>query len=226
MERLFIKYGLNFPFFCSWSGGKDSSLALYHAIQAGGKPYFLLTMLREDGERSRSHGLPVDLLKKQASALNIPLVVCSTSWDDYEATFISAIQKFKEQGIEVGVFGDIDIDEHREWVERVCSYVNIQPYLPLWKKFRKELIQELLKLNFKATIIVVKDDVLDKKFLGKKLDIKVISDLENIGVDISGEGGEYHTVVTDGPIFSHKIKIKIKGKSFHDGYWLLDVSAL
>ena len=84
--------------FCSWSGGKDSCLALYHAVRNGGKADRLLTMLEENGERSRSHGLPLTLLQQQAEALSIPLIVRSTSWDDYEATFISTLREFKEEG--------------------------------------------------------------------------------------------------------------------------------
>ncbi|MFX0137456.1 MAG: diphthine--ammonia ligase [Candidatus Hodarchaeota archaeon] len=216
----------NFSFFCSWSGGKDSSLSLYHAIQMGGHPSYLLNMLREDGKRSRSHGLTLNSLQKQAKALGIPLVTRSTSWDDYEANFISALQEFREKGIEVGVFGDIDIEEHREWVERVCSYVKIKPCLPLWKRPRKELLRELLDLGFKATIVVIKEDKLDKKFLGKTIDKEVIAELESIGIDLSGESGEYHTIVTDGPIFSYPINLEKKEKKSKDGYWFLDISVL
>ncbi|NVM02996.1 MAG: diphthine--ammonia ligase [Candidatus Helarchaeota archaeon] len=216
----------NFSFFCSWSGGKDSSLSLYHAIKMGGRPSYLLNMLREDGKRSRSHGLTFDSLQKQAKALGIPLVTRSTSWDDYEANFISALQDFKKKGIEIGVFGDIDIQEHREWVERVCSYVKIKPCLPLWKRSRKELLRELLDLGFKATIIVIKEDKLDKKFLGKTLSKEVIAELETTGIDLSGESGEYHTIVTDGPTFSYPINLEKKEKKSKDGYWFLDISVL
>jgi len=104
------------PFFCSWSGGKDSSLALYRAIKEGGKPCFLLTILTEDNQRSRSHGLLSGLIEKQALALGIPLIFRAASWENYEEAFTSAICALREQGIETGVFGDIDIEEHREWV--------------------------------------------------------------------------------------------------------------
>ncbi|MFX1450024.1 MAG: diphthine--ammonia ligase [Promethearchaeota archaeon] len=215
-----------FSFFCSWSGGKDSALALYNVIQMGGEPKFLLNMLREDGKRSRSHGLTFDTLQKQAQALGIPLLTRSTSWDDYEAHFISALEELKKKGIEVGVFGDIDIEEHREWVERVCSYVKIKPLLPLWKKTRIELLKELLDLGFKATIIVVKDDKLSKNFLGRTLNKEVIAELEKVGIDLSGESGEYHTIVTAGPIFSHPINLNKKKVSSHNGYSFLDISVL
>lgn len=212
------------PFFCSWSGGKDSCLALYRAIREGGRPRSLLTMLTEGGERSRSHGLSVSLIRRQASALGIPVVVRATSWDNYEATFIAALCALQKDGIEVGVFGDIDIDSHREWVERVCSCTAIRPYHPLWKKARRDLLGELLELGFEATIVAVKEGVLDRRFLGTTLNMDVIGEIESIGIDPSGEGGEYHTVVTDGPTFTFALSLEMKEQVLRDGYWFLDVS--
>ena len=213
-------------FFCSWSGGKDSCLALHHAIQNGAIPKVLLTMLTEDGERSRSHGLPVTMIQQQALALGIPLVVRKSSWDEYERTFLSAIREFKTEGIEYGVFGDIDLEPHLEWVERVCSSVPIQPYEPLWKKPRRVLLNEFFQLGFTATIIAVKQGVLDSSFLGLTLTKQVITEMEKAGIDASGEEGEYHTVVTNGPIFSHAIDIELRDQVLRDGYCFLDVFAM
>ena len=211
-------------FFCSWSGGKDSCLSLYHAIQSGGTPQYLLNMLREDGKKSRSHGLSFETLQIQAKSLNIPLMTRSTTWDEYESHFISALKELKQKGVEVGIFGDIDIEEHREWVEKVCSTVDIKPILPLWKRKRRELLEEFIELGFKATIIVIKEDVLDKKYLGREIDPNLIKELEETGIDISGELGEYHTIVTEGPIFSRSLKIIEKGQASHSGYRFLDIS--
>lgn len=101
------------PFFCSWSGGKDSCLALYHAIQCGGVPKFLLTMMADERDRSRSHGLSKKLLEEQARQLGIPIIFRKASWDEYEKIFIEAIREFKAQGIGAGVFGDIDVEPNR-----------------------------------------------------------------------------------------------------------------
>lgn len=211
-------------FFCSWSGGKDSCLAFSHAIRQGGRPRFLLTMLTEDNQRSRAHGLPITLLQKQASALGIQLVTRSTSWDDYEAILTSAISEFKKEGVEVGVFGDIDLEAHRQWTERVCSVATIRPYQPLWKKTRCSLLEEFCDAGFKATIIAVKNGILDKQFLGKTLNADIVRQLKDAGIDASGESGEYHTVVTDGPIFSMPLCLNMKRQILRDGYWFLEVS--
>lgn len=213
----------NCPFFCSWSGGKDSCLAFYNAIGQGGCPRFLLTMLTENGQRSRAHGLPITLLQKQALALGVELVTCSTSWYDYEAMLISALLEFKKNGVEAGVFGDIDLEAHRQWTQRVCSVADIQSYQPLWKKPRRDLLDELLEAGFKATIIAVKNAVLDKQFLGKTLNADTICEIEKAGIDICGEEGEYHTVITDGPIFSTPLELNTKKQILRDGYWFLEV---
>ncbi|MGM0409435.1 MAG: diphthine--ammonia ligase [Bacillota bacterium] len=208
----------NLNFFSSWSGGKDSCLALYYALENGGKAQKLLTMLVDDGERSRSHGLSLELLNKQAEALNIPIITANTSWDEYEENFIDLLEKLKKEKINAGVFGDIDLEEHREWVERVCKKVDMKAELPLWKMDRREVIEKFIELGFEAEIIVVKDNKLGERFLGKKLNFELIDELEEIGVDVCGENGEYHTVVLDGPIFSKKVAIERKEKVKSKGY--------
>ena len=210
-------------FFCSWSGGKDSCLALYLAIQNGAIPKALLTMLQEDGKISRSHGLPVYVLQQQAAALGIPLVTCQSSWDNYERNFLDIIRGFRKEGIEYGVFGDIDLEAHLEWVERVCSSVQIQSYEPLWKTPRRDLLDKFFKLRFRATIVAVKQGALDSSFLGRTLSDEVITEMETAGIDASGEEGEYHTVVSDGPIFHNEVIIRHGGHILREGYCFLDI---
>jgi diphthine-ammonia ligase len=211
------------PFFCSWSGGKDSCLALYDAIQNGGNPHSLLTILSEDGITSRSHALPKTLIEEQAKSLDLKPVFRSASWEQYEVAFISALHEFKKSGIEVGVFGDIDVDSHREWVKRVCGVAGVIPVHPLWKRDRRELLKEFIDLGFKAQIVVINEQKLEKDFLGKTIQAQTITEMEEAGIDPSGELGEYHTVVTDGPMFSSKVEIKTLRQEHHEGYWFLKV---
>jgi len=212
------------PFFCSWRGGKDSCLALYHAIQNGGKPQSLLTILSEDGVTSRSHALPKPLIEEQARSLGLLSAFRSATWQQYEVEFVSALHEFKKSGIEVGVFGDIDVDSHREWVRRVCDDAGIVPIHPLWKRDRRELLEELIGLGFIAKIVVINEQKMDKSFLGKTIQAQTIVDMEENGIDPSGELGEYHTVVTDGPIFSSIVEIEPAGEQHHEGYWFLKVN--
>jgi diphthine-ammonia ligase len=212
------------PFFCSWSGGKDSCLALYYAIQSGGRPHSLLTILSEDGITSRSHALHKPLIEVQARSLGVEPVFRSASWDQYEVEFISALRGFKKSGIEVGVFGDIDVDSHREWVKRVCDVAGVVPVHPLWKRDRRELLEEFIGLGFRAQIVVINGRKMDKRFLGAIIQAQTIAEMEETGIDPSGELGEYHTVVTDGPIFSSSVEIRATGERTHEGYWFLEVN--
>lgn len=139
--------------------------------------------------------------------------------------FVSALHEFRQKGIETGVFGDIDIDSHREWVRRVCAMADITPFHPLWKRDRRELLDEFIALGFKAIIVALKGDRLDKTFLGKKMNMETIGELEKAGVDASGELGEYHTFLTDGPIFSSKITLTTKRQVQRDGYWFLELES-
>jgi len=211
------------PFFCSWSGGKDSCLALYHAISQGGRPQCLLTMLDETAERSRSHGLPKDLVIRQAERLGLPVVFRSATWDEYENQFIDALHEMKDRKIDTGVFGDIDVEAHLQWVRRVCDTAEGTAYHPLWQRNRKELLDEFITLGFEAMIVVLKGSQLNERFLGKTIDESTVAELEKAGIDPSGELGEYHTVVTDGPIFSSKVPLTQKGQITHNGYKFLEL---
>jgi len=127
-------------------------------------------------------------------------------------------------GIAVGVFGDIDLEQHREWVHRVCGGVGVTPYHPLWSQERRSLLDELLREGFEATIVAVKKGTLDASFLGRKLTSDAIGELETAGIDASGELGEYHTVVTNGPLFTKPLRISTLKVHERDGYLFLDVS--
>jgi uncharacterized protein (TIGR00290 family) len=215
---------VNQPFFCSWSGGKDSCLALHQALEQGGKPKYLVTMMTEDGLKSKAHGLPKDLFELHAKSLGIPIEFRSTSKDKYESVFVSTLRELKKNGVEFGVFGDIDLEPHFEWVERVCSSALIKSYEPLWRMDRRSVVDEFISLGFKATIIAVKQNVMNLNFLGRAFNSKVVAEIERSGIDASGEGGEFHTVVTDGPIFSSSIQLEMKETVNRNGYAFLKVS--
>ena len=213
------------PFFCSWSGGKDSCLALHRTMLEGGRPDVLLTMMVEDGSRSRSHGLPATLLGAQASRIGARLELRSASWSSYEEVFSGALRDLAANGVRDGVFGDIDLEEHRGWVESVCARAGMKAHEPLWKSPREKLLREFIDSGFSATIVAVKDGTLDQQFLGRRLDMRLVDDLVAADVDPSGERGEYHTVVTDGPIFSRPIRLLTGDSYLKGGYWFLDVDA-
>ncbi len=208
-------------FVASWSGGKDAYLALQRAVAAGGRPAALLCTLDERGEASRGHGLPVPVLEAQAAALGARLVTCPTSWEEYETMYVQALVRLRGQGIEAGVFGDIDLQEHRDWVERVCAAAGLSCHLPLWHEDRRVLLGELLAGGVRATVIAVDQVALGEHFLGRVLDQALVAELDAAGVDLCGEGGEYHTAITAAPLFSSPVPLAWDGHEERDGHWVL-----
>lgn len=211
------------PFFCSWSGGKDSCLALYRACQAGAKPVRLLTMLSEDGIRSRSHGLTRAVIEAQAFRLGIPLLSPSATWSEYEAVFTNALVQLKQEGVQAGVFGDIDFSPHRAWDEKICARAGLTLCLPLWECSKLELLDQFLAAGFKAMIVAVKEEKLGREFLGRIIDREMIGEFQQKGIDPCGENGEYHTVVIDGPLFSAPLPLEPGVTVVRNGYCMLEV---
>jgi diphthine-ammonia ligase len=217
------------PYFVSWSGGKDSCLSLYRAIKIYDKPICLFNMLTEDNLRSRSHGLLKSVLERQAGLLHIPIQFCASSWNNYETLFLKVLHDFKQNGIDMGVFGDIKILDNpngslqRKWADETCSKANIIAYEPLWDDDVHHLLREFFDLDFKAKIIAVKADRLSSDYLGRILDENLIEELVKQGIDPAGENGEYHTIVIDGPIFTEPLYVEERGRVLLDGYWFLDI---
>jgi diphthine-ammonia ligase len=210
--------------FASWSGGKDSCLAVYRATQNGMDVRYLANMVTEDGQRSWSHGILAAIIKKQAEALDIPIVQWPTANNTYEAAFIEMLKNFQREGIEGGVFGDIDFMPHREWNEKVCREAKITPHLPLWNEDQKKLMEEFIDAGFKAVVITVKAEFFGKEVLGRIVDKKFLDFLAGLkGVTPCGEAGEYHTLVVDGPIFKKRLEITKSEKITRGEYHFLEI---
>jgi uncharacterized protein (TIGR00290 family) len=180
-------------------------------------------MLDEHGERSRSHGLPPDVLQAQADSMGIPLKTACAAWDDYEEVFVSTLKEAAKDGVQACVFGDIDFAENRAWEEKVSQRAGLQAYLLLWQQSRADLLHTFLELGFKATIIATRADKLGKRFLGRVLDKALLAEFEQVGIDLSGETGEYHSIVTDGPLFSQTLNLQTGDITLHRGTWFLGI---
>ena len=213
----------NKPFVASWSGGKDSAMAYYRAIQSGMAPNRLLTMFQEDEEVSKSHALPLEVVQAQASRLDVPLMIRGAGWDDYEAKFIHAMDECRDAGITHGIFGDIDLEGHLEWVQKTCSKSDIIPIHPLWQEPRRSILEELLAVGFEAVIVVVNTNMMPAKYVGRTFTRELMDELEELGIDSCGESGEFHTVVVDGPIFSSRIPVTFGDVRENEGYMFLTV---
>lgn len=191
----------------SWSGGKDSCLAFWRAQSGGTTISLLITAMDESGAKSRSHGVPPQLLKAQAASLGIPLEFYDTSWKTYEDKFIAMLSKARERGILQAIFGDIDLVPHREWEEKVCGAAGLEARLPLWDEERRKLVDEFIAAGFKAVVVCVNGNYLSRDFVGRDFDAAFLADLPP-GVDACGENGEFHTFVVDGPAFRHPVGFK------------------
>jgi len=213
--------------FISWSGGKDSCLAAYLATVSGLKIRYLVHMVNQDGTRSRSHGLSAQVLEAQSQAIGIPLVQRRATWDSYEAEFKSVLRTLKKEGISGGVFGDIDLDEHRQWIDRVCQEVDITPHLPLWGQSQDKVLRDFIALGFEAVVVATKADLLGEEWLGRRIDpdsLKLLDELRATkGISPCGEAGEYHTLVVDGPLFRQRLDILEARTDLRDKHWFLEI---
>jgi uncharacterized protein (TIGR00290 family) len=205
----------------SWSGGKDSCLACYRAMQAGYNIKMLLNFISRESKRGCFHGIEGRLLKFQADLIGIPLVQKEVSPDMqmYESEFKAAVNELRGTDIGSMVFGDIYLLEHESWIERVCSDLNINAVEPLWNNSAENIINEFINSGFKAIIISCKADIMGKEFLGRYIDKKLIDELRKRDICPCGEKGEFHTLVVDGPIFSKPIKILEAEPVIKEGFW-------
>jgi diphthine-ammonia ligase len=209
---------------CSWSGGKDSCLALHRVLTRGNaRLACLVTMLTEDGQRSRSHGLSLEVLQAQAAAVGVPLLTASATWDDYERAMIELLSRAQACGAEAAVFGDIDIPRHRAWEESVCQQAGLTALLPLWQQDRLGILEDWWTAGFEARIVVAREGLVDRRYLGRVLDREVAAELTAAGVDACGENGEFHTLVTAGPLFRQPLAIELGEQVLRSGCWFQDL---
>jgi diphthine-ammonia ligase len=205
----------------SWSGGKDSCLACYKAIQRGCDVKLLLNFISRGSKRGCFHGLESGLLKLQAELIGIPLVQREVSPDmgEYEEEFKAAVNELRGNDIDHMVFGDIYLLEHESWIERVCGELKIKALEPLWNEPVDRIIDELTGLGFKAVIVSCKADVMGREYLGRTVDKALARELAEKKICPCGENGEYHTLVVDGPMFSRPLKIVEADPVLKQGFW-------
>ena len=206
----------------SWSGGKDSCLACYKAMQMGYQINFLLNLISKKYQRCCFHGIQKELINLQAQLIGIPLFQKEVSDDMnlYEKEFKEAVTSLKTRGAKGMVFGDIYLEEHRKWVERVCQELEIRPLEPLWQKKAEEVIEEFIGLGFKAVVVSAQTELFSKDMIGRIVDRKFVEELRKRDICCCGENGEYHTFVIGGPIFKRgEIAITKSQVIRREGFW-------
>ena len=207
----------------SWSGGKDSCFACWKAISQDLKVSCLLNFINTDSTKAMSHGLDRKLIALQAQAMEMPILQQKVTWETYEAGFKKALAELKRKGVTGLITGDIYLQEHKDWIDRVCGESGVKAVLPLWEMDTAQLLPDFIKAGFKAIVVSVKAELLGKEWLGRQVDKKLASELEQLAIDVCGEAGEFHTFVYDGPLFKKPIKI---GNTVHiarNNHWTLDI---
>ena len=195
--------------YMNWSGGKDSSLCLYKILQD--KKYSietLLTSINAVHNRISMHGVRRELLQAQAESLGIALQTIELpeqpDMTEYDEMMGAKVSQLKKSGYTTAVFGDIFLEDLKRYREQMLARENINCNFPLWKIDTRLLMKEFLSLGFKAIVVCVNEQYLDKSFCGRMIDKSFVDDLPG-NVDVCGENGEYHSFVYDGPIFSHPV---------------------
>ena len=215
------------PVLMSWSGGKDSCLALYELQKAQNySTAALLTTVTRDYDRISMHGVRRILLERQARALGLPLyevfITKDATNEEYEEKIGEALSLYRDRGIDSIVFGDLFLEEIRAYRDQFLARHKMFGVYPLWMRPTTELIREFIDLGFKAVITCVNGEVLGASFSGMMIDEDFLSALPS-NVDPCGENGEFHSFVFDGPTFKEAVKFSVGEKVARDSFWFCDL---
>ena len=215
------------PVLMSWSGGKDSCMALWELCRTGERRVeALLTTVTRDYDRISMHGVRRVLLERQAESLGLPLhqVQISKGADnaEYEAEMGHSLAHYRAQGIFEVAFGDLFLDAIRAYREKLLGAHDMQGVYPVWGRDTRELIRAFIALGFRTVVVCVDPAKLDPRFAGRVIDERFLEELP-AGVDPCGENGEFHTFVFDGPLFSKPVRFTTGETVCRDGFWFCEL---
>jgi len=213
--------------FLSWSGGKDSSLALYEIQKANTRRVAaLITTITEDYDRISMHGVRCALLEQQAESLGLPLKKILIPKDStnaiYEARMRALLEEGQREGIDTVAFGDIFLEDLKLYREKNLAQLGMKGLFPIWKRDSAELARTFINLGFKAVLVCIDTAILDPSFAGRAYDQDLLRDLP-ASVDPCGENGEFHSFAFDGPIFRHPVNHTVGEVVQRDHYCFCDL---
>ena len=211
----------------SWSGGKDSCLALYEIQKNQGyEVAALLTTVTRDSDRISMHGVRRVLLERQVEAIGLPLeqilITRGATNKEYESKMKEVLSLYREKGIKTVVFGDLFLEDIKQYREHMLEPLGIRGLFPIWKRNTSDLIREFMDSGFEAVVTCVDPKALDSSFAGRTIDNEFIAQLPP-GVDPCGENGEFHTFVYAGPLFKKEVKVRAGGVVLRDGFYFCDL---
>jgi uncharacterized protein (TIGR00290 family) len=215
------------PILVSWSGGKDSCMALYELTQVSTcEIAALLTTITEDYDRISMHGTRRELLEQQAASLGFQLhkvfIPQSATNEEYETRMAQALLEYRKLGIDSIGFGDLFLDDIRAYREKFLSRLQIKGVFPVWHRNTTGFIKDFIDLGFKAVITCVNAALLDQSFAGRMIDDDFLKSLP-VGIDPCGENGEFHTFVFDGPLFTDPVKFRLGKIVLREAFWFRDL---
>ncbi|MEQ8924894.1 MAG: diphthine--ammonia ligase [Fulvivirga sp.] len=201
----------------SWSGGKDSALALHQTQQSDKYEIVgLHTVIEEDSGRVGIHNVKEEFIAAQAEQLGLPLTKLYLKKKPmaYDKLMVEYYQSLKEEGVDCVMFGDIFLEDLKDFRESLMRKSGMKGLYPLWEMDSEKLIYEFLNEGFKTKLCAVDAKFIDAKWVGEELDSTFLANHPEI--DPCGENGEYHSFVVDGPIFKNQIPLVLKSKYEQD----------
>lgn len=215
------------PTLLSWSSGKDSAWALHLLRQQTDiRVVGLVTTLNEAHQRVAMHAVRLELLQRQAEAVGLPLRIVNLpdpcSNDQYEEAMREVVDEARTFGIECMAFGDLFLQDVREYRETKLSGTGIAPLFPLWGLSTGELARRMIRSGLRAVLTCVDSRQLSSEFAGREFDERLLEELP-AHVDPCGERGEFHTFVYDGPMFYEPVGVETGETVERDGFVYADL---
>ena len=205
--------------YLNWSSGKDAALALYYLQQENKNVDLLLTSINENENAVSMHNVSSTLLDRQLEAISIPnqklMMPSFPSMETYERIYNRQINSFRENGFTHAAFGDIFLEDLRQYREEQLAVLGIKALFPLWKQNSIELAEIFIAKGFRAIIICVNTSMLSEEFLGREINAAFLQELPG-NVDPCGENGEYHSFCFAGPVFPHEVSFKTGSRYYKD----------
>jgi uncharacterized protein (TIGR00290 family) len=212
----------------SWSSGKDSAFALHELRRAGELDIVgLVTTVTRTFDRVAMHAVRTALLRRQAEAAGLPLIVVEIPSpcpnETYEAAVGAALRAAKHDGITHVAFGDLFLADIRRYREAQLAPLGLTPVFPLWLRETRALARDMIASGLSARLTCVDPRLLDRRFAGQVFDAALLAELP-ASVDPCGEHGEFHTFVTRGPMFAHPVDVQLGEIVERDGFVFADLT--
>lgn len=211
----------------SWSGGKDSCLALHSVLENEYEVVALLSMVSKEHGRNHAHGIPFEPLELQAESLGLPLILIDSS-GGYENRFKQGLTRVRDEfGAEAVAFGSLYAEKDRKWNEQAARAADLIPYFPLWTTSDRAsgLLRTWIDLGYSSLVCRASEQYFDATWVGRPLNMDFHKEIRDMKICPMGEYGEYHTIVTGGPIFRKRLDITSFSTVRNAGLWSMDIRA-